>query len=105
MSLYLDIDLQRQILDFVSHFHLYHTTDLLNVGNMPNISTDRDQIWHTYAYSFGNGHELNKNNPLIPEGHGVVRGSSIHKSGKASKPLELSGPNLAHVYRFTRELT
>ena len=34
-----------------------------------------------------------------------VRGSSIHKSGKASKPLERSRPNLAHVYRYTREWT
>ena len=41
----------------------------------------------------------------MPEAHGGVRGSSIHTSGKASKPLERSGPHLAHVYRFTRELT
>ena len=39
---------------------------------MPNISTDRDQIWHTYAYSSGNGHELKKT--LIPEGHGGLGG-------------------------------
>ena len=71
-----------------------------NVGKMPDSWTDRDQIWHTYAYSTGNGHELTKNNPLIPEEHGGVMGSSIHKSGKASKPLERSGPNLAHVYRL-----
>ena len=45
-------------------------------------------------------------NPLIPEEHGGgVRGSSIHRSGKASKPLDRSGPNLAHVYRFTGEWT
>ena len=31
-----------------------------NVGNMPNRWADRVQIWHTYAYSSGNGHELNK---------------------------------------------
>ena len=61
--------------------------------------TDRDQIWHTYAS--GNVHEL-KIKPLIPEGHGV-RGSSIHKFGKALKPLDRSGPNLAHVYRFIGE--
>ena len=69
-----------------------------NVGKMPNSCTDWDHIWHTYAYSSGNGHELNIN-------HGAwgVRGSSIHKSGKASKPLDRSGSNLAHVYRFTRE--
>ena len=41
-----------------------------NVGKMPNIWTDRKQIWDTYAYSSGNGHELNKINPLIPEWHG-----------------------------------
>ena len=38
-----------------------------------------------------------KNTPLIPEGHGGVRGSSFHKYGNASKPLERSGPNLAHI--------
>ena len=76
-----------------------------NVGKMPNSWTDRHQSWHKYAYSSGNGHELNKNNPLIPEGHGGWYGASINKSGKASKPLERSGPNLAHVYRFTREWT
>ena len=45
-------------------------------------------------------------NPLIHEGHGGVWGSSIpKKSGIASKPLDRSGPNLAHLYRFTREWT
>ena len=38
-------------------------------GKDSNSWIDRDQIWHTYAYSSGNGHEL-KINPLIPEGHG-----------------------------------
>ena len=57
-----------------------------------------------YAYSSGNGHELKKNNPWIPEGHGF-RGSSIHKFGKASKPLDRSGPNLTHVCRFIWEWT
>ena len=41
-----------------------------NVGMMPNSWTDWEQIWHTYAYSSGNGHELTIN-PLIPEGLGV----------------------------------
>ena len=41
-----------------------------NVGKMPDIWTDRDQIWHTYAYSSGNGHELNNYYPLLTEGHG-----------------------------------
>ena len=68
-----------------------------NVGKMPNSCTDRDQICHTYAYSSGNGHEL-KSNPSIPDRHGV-RGSSIHRYGKASKPQDRSGPTLAHVYR------
>ena len=40
-----------------------------NVGKKANSWTDREQLWHTYAYSSGNGHEL-KINPLIPEGHG-----------------------------------
>ena len=71
---------------------------------MPNSWTDREQIWLTYAYSSGKGHEL-KINPSIPEGHGGGKGSPIHKSEKASKPLDRSGPNLAHVYRFTREWT
>ena len=31
-----------------------------NVGNMPNSWTDRDQIWHLYTDSSGNGHELDK---------------------------------------------
>ena len=31
-----------------------------NVGKMPNSSTDRDQIWHTYIDSPGNGHRLKK---------------------------------------------
>ena len=73
------------------------------MGNMPNRWTARDHIWYTYSYSSGNGREL-KINPLIPEGH-VGRGSPIHKSGKASKPLDRSRPNLAHVYRFIREWT
>ena len=34
-----------------------------------------------------------------------VRESSIYKSGKASKRLGRSGPNLAHVYRFISEWT
>ena len=42
---------------------------------------------------------------FIPGGHGGVRESSFNKYGKASKALERSGPNLAHVYKFTRELT
>ena len=29
-----------------------------NVGKKPNSWTDREQLWHTYAYSSGNGHEL-----------------------------------------------
>ena len=40
-----------------------------NVGKKPNRWTDRDHIWDSYAYSYGNGHEPNIN-PLIPEGHG-----------------------------------
>ena len=78
-----------------------------NVGKMSNSCTDRDQIWHTYAYSSGNGHEQ-KIKPLIPEVHGWgggFRGSSIHKSGKTSKPLDRSVPNLAYIYRITREWT
>ena len=43
------------------------------VGNMPNSWTDRDQIWHTYAYFSGNGHELNINQ-LITEGYGGLLG-------------------------------
>ena len=35
---------------------------------MPNSCTDRDQIWHTYAYSSGNEHELIINSS-IPDGH------------------------------------
>ena len=31
--------------------------------------TDREQIWHTYAYSSWKGHALNIN-PSIPEEHG-----------------------------------
>ena len=54
------------------------------------------QIWHTYAYSSGNGHEV-KISPLIPEG---VRGSSIHKSGKASKPWT-DQDQTWHTYRPT----
>ena len=69
-------------------------------GKDANHLADQDQIWHTYAYSSGNGHELKKYNPLIPEWHGGVRGSSIHKSGKATKPLERSGPNLAHIIQI-----
>ena len=49
-----------------------------NVRKMTNSScTDREQIWHTYAYSSGNGHELNIN-PLIPEGHGGCGHQFIH---------------------------
>ena len=44
------------------------------VGNMPNSCTDRDQIWHTYAYYSGKVHELKKSKPLIPEGHGGLGG-------------------------------
>ena len=32
--------------------------------------TDREQIWHTYAFSSWKGHELKKINPSIPEEHG-----------------------------------
>ena len=39
-------------------------------GPVANHQTDRDQNWHTHAYSSGNGHELIQINPLIPEGHG-----------------------------------
>ena len=42
---------------------------LKNGGKMPNSWTDREQIWLTYAYLFGNGHEL-KINTSIPEGRG-----------------------------------
>ena len=40
--------------------------------------------------------------PRYPTGMGV-RGSSIYRSGKASKQLDRSGPNLTHVCRFTRD--
>ena len=58
---------------------------ILNVRNMPNIWTDRHYIWHTYAYSSGNGHELKKNNPLIPEGHGGLGGHQFINMGKLPK--------------------
>ena len=31
--------------------------------------TDRDQIVHTYTYSYGNGHRQTKNTPRYPKGH------------------------------------
>ena len=54
---------------------------LKHVGKIPNSWTDRDQIWHTYAYSSGNGHELNINR-LIPEGHGGLGGHQLINLGK-----------------------
>ena len=49
---------------------------------MPNSWSDRDQIWHTYAYiNLGNGHEV-KINPLIPEGHGGLGGYKFINLGK-----------------------
>ena len=32
---------------------------LIYLGKVPNHWTDRDQIWHTYTDSSGNGHRLN----------------------------------------------
>ena len=44
-------------------------------------------------------------NLSIPKGYlEGVRGSHIQQCGKDAKPLERSGPNLAHVYIFTRQL-
>ena len=80
--------------------HIQH----IHVGKVPNSWVDRDQIWHTYAYLSGNGHEL-KINPLIPEGHGGLGGHQLINLGKLSRQLDRSGPNLAHVYRFIREWT
>ena len=59
-----------------------------NVGEMPNGWTDRDQIWHPYAYSSGNGHALT-NNRLIPEGHGGLGGihSSIWETFQTTGPI------------------
>ena len=75
------------------------------MGKMPNSCTDRDQIWHTYAYSSGNGHEL-KINPSIPNGHleGIM-GSQIPKCGKESKQLDQSGTHLGHVCIFIWDWT
>ena len=44
---------------------------------MPNRWTDRDQIWHTYADSSGNGHKLNNE----PTGHGGVWGKTFKSVG------------------------
>ena len=54
------------------------------MGKMPNSCIDRDQIWHTYAYSSGNGHELKQMNPSITDGHGggVNRGHQFINLGK-----------------------
>ena len=51
-----------------------------NVGNKPNSWTDREQSWHTYAYSSGNGYGLNMN-PLIPGGM-VLGGHQFINMGK-----------------------
>ena len=58
-----------------------------NVRKKPNSWTDREQRWHTYAYSSGTGHELNIN-PLIPEGHReVVTYSNMWEGCQTAGPI------------------
>ena len=72
----------------------------INLGKPPNYWTDRDQTWHTYTDSSGNGHMLNKINPSSPKGHlKGVWGSQIQKCGKDAKQLDRLGTHLAHVCR------
>ena len=40
-----------------------------SLENLPNGWTDRHQIWHTSADSYGNGHRLKANSPSRPGGH------------------------------------
>ena len=50
----------------------------INMGRLQNHWTDRDQIWHTYTYSPGNGHRLNKLTPRAPRVIGWGGGSRGH---------------------------
>ena len=70
---------------------------LTNLGKLPNHWTVRDQIWHTYTDSSGNGHRL-KINPSSSKGHlEGVRRSRNPKCGKEAKQLDRSGTNFGHV--------
>ena len=73
---------------------------MVSISKMCERCTDRDHIWHAFAYSSENGHGLNKLAPRFPTGMGV-RGSSIHRSGKASNPLDRSA-QLWYTYTYSQ---
>ena len=72
-----------------------------NLGKLPNHWNDRDQIWHMYTDSSGNGHRLN-NYPLDPQGafgggQGVTNSKNVGKMPKSCTDRD----QIWHTYAYS----
>ena len=68
--------------------------------------SDRDQIWHTHAYSSPNGIGLNNNQRRVTQvGLGGFRGSGNQKYGITTTRMDKLAPNMAHMCGFIWEWT
>ena len=74
----------------------------IDLGKLPNHWTDRDQMWHTYTDSSGNGHRLNKINPSSAKGafgggQGVTN-SKMWERSQTAGPLGNNFGTRMHIH-------
>ena len=73
----------------------------INLGKLPNLWNDRDQMWRTYTDSPGNGHRLNKLTPRVPRG--IWKGSGGHKFKNVGKMPNscIDQDQIWHMYAYS----